>query len=93
MNIYSFRDYAENHLGATYHGTLADAQAQGKKIEDVFRVNARICLLEIPTDKAGILELLNHGGPHQRFVAHETALEPLRSWSMTTRGGVKEIEA
>ena len=91
MNIYSFLDYADNHAGATYHGTLADAQAQGKKIEDVFRVNARICLLEIPADKAGILELLNHGGPHRARFNEQVEVKPMRTWSMTTRGGVKEM--
>ena len=91
MNIYSFVDYPENHAGARYFGTLGDAHAEGKKLEEVFRSNVRITLLEIPVDKMGVLEILNHGGPHQLFVDHETEIEVQRTWTLTARGGLKEV--
>ena len=91
MHIYSFTDYPEADAPARYFGTLGDAHAQGKKLEEVWRSNCRIRLLDVAVDKAGVLEILNHGGPHQIWIDHDTELEPLRVWKLTARGGLKEI--
>lgn len=93
MNIYSFTDYPENDAGARYFGTLGDAHGEGRKLEPVFRCNVRIRLLDVPVDKAGVLELLNRGGPHAMQLDHQTPLEVLRTWSLTSRGGLHEITA
>jgi hypothetical protein len=91
MNIYSFVDYPENDAGARYFGTMGEAHAEGKKLEPVFRSNVRIRLLDIAVDKAGVLEILNHGGPHRLLVDHQTEIKVLRTWSLTARGGLTEI--
>lgn len=91
MHIYSYCDYEENHAGARYFGTINDAHAEAKKLEPVWRCNVRICLLDIPADKAGLLELLNCGGPHRRSLEHGAEIKALRTWTLTARGGLKEL--
>ena len=66
----------------TYHATRDDAHAEAKGInwrpEEVY-----IDLIDVDTDKLGILALLRG----------EARLKVLRTWTLTTRKGLKEIEA
>lgn len=80
----------EHMASAVYAGTLSDAHAAAKviagRIEDaVYRSEIRILLVEIPTDKASLVDILN-GGP----LVH--VKEAGRAWSLTNRLGLKEIE-
>lgn len=71
-----------------YYGTLADAHENAKTalllkpgamVEEV-----RIELVDIETEKAAILRILNGIGRFQSA--------PLRTWKLTQRKGLKEIE-
>ena len=88
MLFYSYRGYPEDHAGAVYLATLADAHAMGKELDPVWRCNVRICLLDIPVDKLGVLVILNNGGPHQ---TGPDQIKPLRTWTLTARGGLNEL--
>lgn len=93
MHIYSFTDYPEPDAPATYFGTMGEAHAKAKELEPVWRCNCRIRLLDVPVDKAGILDILAYGGPHKRWENNGVALKPLREWKLTARGGLVELTA
>jgi hypothetical protein len=79
MNAYSYMSFPEDPA-VKFFGTLADAQLEAKKLEPVFRPNCVIQLVDVPSDKAGLLAALNGEKP---TVA-------LRTWSLTSRGGLAE---
>jgi hypothetical protein len=62
-----------------WFGTRAEAQADLRTIAPEYRTSAYITEWEIPTDKAGVIALVN-GGPYN--------WTELRTWSMTKRGGL-----
>jgi len=82
MHIYKVFDSA-NEGRADYRGSLNDAHMSAKVGEP--RANMRIELHEIPTDKAAVLLYLN--GQH----IPDELMKPLRTWSLTERGGLKQI--
>lgn len=67
-----------------YASTIADAKSWVKdNVTPKLRFAVRVAELEYPTDKTGILKMLNN-------VAQPVLL---REWSVTPRGGFAEIEA
>lgn len=64
-------------------GTLADAHEALKARKH--GQDPYIDLIDVPTDKAGILALLNDDG-----FAYISKLPRMRSWALTDRGGLRE---
>lgn len=60
--------------------------AGAKKLTYTFKHNTDLYvdLVDIPTDKQGILSLLNTGPPTSRYLVVK------RTWRVTPRGGLKE---
>lgn len=91
MNFYQvIESNSDEHLNdAVYSGTLSDAHAAAKVIaarsEPSWRPDIRVRLIEIPTDKETLVKILN-GGPLVSFTYTG------RSWGLTNRLGLKEIE-
>lgn len=69
----------EPDTDAVYYGVIKEAHNAAK--ESPYRLLARIELVEVPTDKEGVLELLNGSVPEK----------VLRTWRLTSRGGLLEI--
>lgn len=92
MHVYVLLDFPDNDEGAVYCATLGEAHAAAREIEEVFRPNVRIYLRDIPTDKQSFISVLNHGGPHARRAKGEELPPPLRTWTLTSRGGLREID-
>lgn len=86
MKCYKLQAHEE--AAEIFYGTLADAHAEARdSTEPVFRVNVRITEVEVPTDKAGVIALLN--GYHK--LKGQNLMVPSRVWCLTARGGLKEI--
>ena len=68
---------------ATHHATLADARAAAKAEPIHVREYTFVELIDVPSDKSGILGLLR-GYSVEDFT-------PLRNWRLTRRGGLEEI--
>ena len=69
-----------------YFATQGDAHDDGRKEEPVWRSAVRIKEVDIKCDKDAILALLRGGVP-------EDLLEDRgRMWTLTARGGLKELE-
>lgn len=87
MQFYSIHsDHTNpNDKATAYAGTLGDAHAAAKRLThsgDIHFASIRIYLVELPTDKAGIVAMLN--------VTH-VATDLNRSWGLTARGGINEL--
>lgn len=79
--------YLVYHHGNSHHyGTLDDVKAYVRELSGVTeRTGVTVDLVEVATDKANLLRLLNEeGGTHSGA---------LRSWVGTPRGGLKEVPA
>ena len=74
------RDGAE---GADYEGTLSDAHMYAKTLQP--RHAVRIELVEVPTDKEGVLALLNR----LETVTATFGIE--RTYALTARGGLCDV--
>ncbi len=61
---------------------------QAKKIAHTFKhvSDLYVDLLDLPTDKKAIVDYLNGGAPNT-----DELPRPLRSWMITSRGGLKEV--
>ena len=81
MNIYRTVDTGPNG-SADAHATLGDAHANAKKFNTTSWHLIRIELLDVQTDKLGVVALMNH----------DPITKLLRTWCLTARGGLKEIE-
>lgn len=81
MNIYRV-SHAANGYEPTYYGTLKDAHVEMKKIATV-NCKPWVDLIDFPTDKVGLLAVLNHN-----LVA--AGVSAIRSWDLTNRGGLVE---
>ena len=68
-----------------HHATLADAHktAKGYSQQDYHRLFVE--LIDVPTDKAGILDLL-------RGYSVESSFQPVKTWGLTPRGALTEAE-
>jgi hypothetical protein len=62
--------------------TLANAHVSLKAYDLHYLPSLRIELVEVPTDKSSICRMLNNDAPE---------LVALRTWCLTPRGGLKEI--
>jgi hypothetical protein len=87
MNLYRI-SREDGDLYPVWTGTLSDAQEEAKAMVKTLpgcKDELRIELMDVPTDKASVLELLN---------GNDTGLVggPLRSWALTPRFGLKEVE-
>ncbi len=82
MQIYRIFDSAAIDPPIHYEGTVKDAQFMAKSVI-VSRVDARIELVEVPTDKTTVLLYLN-------TAMNMSSFTPLRSWKLTARGGLVE---
>jgi hypothetical protein len=69
--------------GLNYHPVLKDAHVEAKKFDKDDWAFVFIELVDIPTDKTGVLALL-------RGIEHGN-VKPRRSWELTTRGGLNEV--
>lgn len=79
----------------SHHATLADAHTAAKgydKIND--RPHVRVELIDISTDKDGILQLLRGYSIQEGSVADGMAtVRILRAWDISDRGGLVEMSA
>lgn len=66
-----------------WFGTKGDAHESAKA--QGARGDVRICLWDVPVDKAGVLALANGKSPRENA-------ELLAGWGLTVRGGLQEIE-
>ncbi len=82
MQIYRIFDSAAIDPPISYEGTVKDAQSTAKLIAS--RADARIELVEVPTDKTTVLLYLN-------TVMDMSSFTPLRSWKLTARGGLADV--
>lgn len=76
MKLYHVSDGAN----ADYKGTLAEAHALAKACN---RFDVSIEEVEIDTDKANLLRILNGEGGYER--------QGGRRWVLTPRGGLREV--
>lgn len=85
MHIYRVLD-SDTDTVLSFRDTLKSAHRRAKQESENDRDDVRIELINIPTDKIGILNLL------ACLVAQEMPeAEALRTWKLTARGGLKEI--
>lgn len=76
----TYRTLNDGETVNLYFGTRDDAHAHAKSI--AFRNEAfRIELVDVQSDKEGIVDMLNG----------EPVVKLLRTWSITSRGGLKEV--
>lgn len=92
MHFYRLTDEMPNGctLHEEFHGTLADAHKTAKATfnNSILRSRARIDLHDINTDKASLVVILNG-----RLTDVIGEAKPLRTWGLTARGGLKELQA
>ena len=83
MIFYRVLCHSSGSLDYSHHVTLADAHhvARGYSASD--RPFVYVEQIDVPTDKAGILDLLRGYSPTEDFPA-------VRSWTLTSRGGLRE---
>lgn len=67
----------------SHHGTAAEAHTAAKGYADRDRVFVE--LIDVPTDKAGILDLL------RGYDVAEDFKPPVKQWRLTKRGAMEEI--
>lgn len=67
----------------SHFDTLAAAHESAKGYSNHERGWLRIELIDVPTDKAGVLALLRGYSPDD--------FKPVRTWALTPRGGLKEV--
>jgi hypothetical protein len=83
MNVY--RVFAEqpdtNRAPFGFYGVLKEAHEAAKGYQPYLRDYTRIELVDVDTSKAGVLRILS--GDAQYTV--------LRTWCLTSRGGLKEV--
>jgi hypothetical protein len=98
MNLYRLKnlealpetdpDYDPRIDASSYHGTLGEAQAAARdRFEPHMRSTARIELVDADVSKDGVLHILATGAPRPLGIA-----DVLRSWSVSARGGLRELE-
>lgn len=87
MHVYAIVDRAGVDK-PKYSPTLRAAQLEGRKLPPVFRPDLRILLVNVKTDKDALVWLLNK----PQGLTPELLLEAARrTWTLTRRGGLKEI--
>jgi len=72
-----------------YFSTQGDAHEDGRKEEPVWRSAVRIKEVDLKADKDAILALLQRGPS----ASEDLLLGRGRTWTLTARGGLKELEA
>lgn len=82
MKVICLRHHENNQdaYSTRYAGTLGDAKKLAAAIAKPLRELVIAEEVEVPTDKAGIINMLN-GEP--------TMGDPLRTWTVTARGSLK----
>lgn len=87
MRIYQTVEDSSPDAKAHLHRRLTDAQKHLKDaVPAVFRADARIFLLDVPTDLTSLIDLLMH--PDQlRNISYR-----IGAWRMTARGGISKFE-
>jgi hypothetical protein len=87
MQVYAIVDRAGVDK-PKFSSTLRAAQLEGKELPPVFRPDLRILLVNVHTNKDALVWLLNN----PQGLTPELLLEgALRTWTLTRRGGLKEI--
>ena len=81
MNAYRSFDCSADPPTFVYSATLKEAHDAAKQVAS--RIDARVELVDVMTDKASIVGILN--GESKLF-------ELLRTWKLTPRGGLTECE-
>lgn len=71
-----------------YHGTRDDAHEDAKGHAPAYECY-RIELVDFPTDKTGLLGVLN--SVVEGATDNITGIEILRTWALSNRGGLKEV--
>jgi hypothetical protein len=84
VNFYRVLFDAPGGLDYSHHATLLEAHRAAQGYPRALRYCVLIELIDVPTDKAGILELLRGYSPTEEFPAR-------RSWELTPRGGLREL--
>lgn len=75
--------------GCTYASTANQVKAFMKTVEPVLRHAYEVDEIEVATDKDSLLALLNNQGI--RADATSIFSDPLRTWKVTSRGGMTEL--
>lgn len=90
MIVYRISDALAEGLPTSFAGTLADAHAaaKGRFSTPVTRSRCRVDQLDMPTDKAALVALLNAGADSRLG-----ALDPVQTWGLTARGGLVQLSA
>lgn len=70
-------------VNTDHRATLAEAHTAAKGYAGWQRDYVRIELIDVPTDKAGVLALLQ-GHSLDDF-------QPVKTWKLTPRGGLREV--
>lgn len=84
--MHFYRVYSDSSSGESIAWTGDFAQA--KRVTHTFKhvSDLYVDLLDLPIDKKAIIDYLNVGAPETKDLP-----QPLRSWMITPRGGLKEV--
>lgn len=86
MHVYRVfnSDIERDELDYRFKGTLEESRVLAHSGPGPWsHDNVRIELIDVPTDKASIIKLLDMG---------ELDADPLRTWGITKRGGLRELD-
>lgn len=80
MRLYA---YERNEHEDRWFGTRSEAQKFAKQdVPSVYRPSIKVHERNVVTDKLGVLKIING----------EPAFDTVRSWTMNSRGALKELE-
>jgi hypothetical protein len=71
--------------GNFHHGTMAEAHKEAKAFQKEDWRHVYVDLIDVPTDKQGVLNLLQR--------SYVEPFPALRTWELTTRGGLIDVAA
>jgi hypothetical protein len=78
-----YRTIRDGFEGEEYSGDRAQAHGAAKTQQP--RAAVRVELVDVPTDKAGVLALLNEDATAR------SAFQVERTWALNVRGGLREV--
>lgn len=82
MKLFRLTDTSNSDY-VQYRGTRSEVQKFGKdSTEAKFRGALRISEINVPTDKAGVVKLMN---------GDKASITVIRTWKMTARGGLEQL--
>jgi hypothetical protein len=82
MHFYRITDMDDGSRPATWAATMGQTRAAVRAVPAPFRACVLVHLVDVKTDKAGMLQLLATGAP--------VVSDPLRTWRGKACGGLRE---